>query len=403
MHDYELQTTLDDMARTFEDFKKVNEERLTLLEKKGFDDPSLQEKMARLDTHLDQAEKRLKQMEALKNRPALDTQTDPFHGHAHAFMDYVRKGLDAPLQDHERKSLSTTPDRDGGYLVPPGLQQHLYTTLQSVSVLRGLASVREISTSALEMLIDKDTADVGWVAEKEERAETRTPELAKIRIPVHEMYARPRATQKLLDDASLNVEEWLSQKIAHKMALMENQSFILGDGDNKPKGFLAYETVDKAQWEWGKLEELRSGVDGDFGKDNAAETLLILFHSLKTAYLSGASWLMSRSAQSRLRQLKDPGNHHYLWQPPLGGVSTPTLLGYPVVVSDDMPSLTAGTGSKSIVFGNFKEGYQIVDRQGIHVLRDPYSAKPYVEFYTTRRVGGDVLNFEALKILNFAA
>ncbi len=403
MHDYDTQTTLDDLARTFEEFKKVNEGRLIHHEQKGQVDPLVQEKMEHLENHLEKAEKRLNQMEIRSSRPQLALGTESFCHHTHAFMDYVRKGLDTPLQVYEQKSLATTPDRDGGYLVPSGLSHHLYTTLQTASVMRGLANVREISSSALEMLIDKESADVGWVSEKDERRETNTPELAKVRIPVHEMYARPRATQKLLDDASLNVEEWLSQKIAQKMATMENTAFILGDGNNKPKGILAYETAGQAQWEWGKLEEVKTGVDGKFTEGKASENLLSLFHALKPPYLPGASWLMSRSTQGSLRMLKDPENHQYLWQPPLAGLLTPTLLGYPIIVCDDIPNLTAATASKSIIFGNFKEGYQIVDRTGIRVLRDPYSAKPYVEFYTTRRVGGDVLNFEALKILNFAA
>jgi HK97 family phage major capsid protein len=403
MHDYDNQTTVDDLARTFEEFKGANEERLTLLEKSSQEDFTLQEKMQNLESSLDQAERRLKKMETLTRRPLFETDREPFCGHHNAFMGYIRKGLDAPLYDYERKSLSTTSDSDGGYLVPSGLHDRLYATLQSTSVMRGLASVREISSSALEMLIDKDTADVGWVSETHERAETRTPELAKIRLPVHEMYARPRATQKLLDDASVNVEEWLAQKIAQKMAAMENTAFIVGDGEHKPRGILSYETVAKNAWAWGRLEEIKTGVNGNFGEGRGADNILDLFHALKAPYLAGASWLMSRTAQIALRKLKDPGSHHYLWQPPLAGMPTPMLLGYPVVISDDMPPLTAGTAAKSIIFGNFKEGYQIVDRTGMRVLRDPYSEKPYVEFYTTRRVGGDVLNFEALKVLNFAA
>ncbi len=403
MHDYDVQITLNDLARTFEEFKSVNEDRLNSLEKKGHVDSDLQEKMERLENHLDQAENRLKQMDALASRPQLETDPDFFCSHSRAFMDYIRKGLEPPLHQYEQKSLSVGADRDGGYLVPSGLHDRLYATLQATSVMRGVSNVREISSSVLEMLIDKDAAEVGWVAETGERRETKTPELAKARIPVHEMYARPRATQKLLDDVSLNVEEWLSQKISQKMAVLENTAFISGDGDNKPKGILAYEVVAKEQWEWGKLEGLKTGADGNFAEGKGPETLINFFHTLKPPYLPGASWLMSRVTQGALRMLKDAENHHYLWQPPLAGFPTPTLLGYPVMVCDDVPNLVSGTGSKSIIFGNFKEGYQIVDRTGIRVLRDPYSAKPYVEFYTTRRMGGDVLNFEALKILNFAA
>jgi len=403
MHDYDIQTTLDELARTFEAFKGANEERITNLEQKGNIDPLIEDKMGRIEVSLDEAEKRLKRIEAHSNRPQVETFERPFCAHQNAFMDYIRKGLDAPLHHIEQKSLSTSPDREGGYLVPSGLSDLLYTTLQAKSVMRDLATVREISTSALELLIDKDAADVGWVSEKQERVETKAPDLAKIRIPVHEMYAKPKATQKLLDDASLNVEDWLSQKISHKMALMENAAFISGDGDNKPKGILAYETVSKANWTWGKIEDIKTGKNGSFDDGHEVATLLDLFHALKPPYLPGASWLMSRIAQGTLRKLQDPHSHHYLWQPPLAGIPNPTLLGYPIVISDDMPTLTQGQASKSIVFGNFKEGYQIVDRTGIRVLRDPYSAKPYVEFYTTRRVGGDVLNFEALKVLHFAA
>lgn len=402
MHDYDIQTTVDDLARTFEEFKETNNERLEKLEKKGHEDPYLQEKLTKLENNMDLSEKRLKQMEIFSSRPYHEAQSQPHGGHSHAFMDYIRKGLDTPLCDYERKSLSTTSEGDGGYLVPSGLHNRLYATLQTTSVMRGLANVREISTSSLELLIDKGSADAGWVAETQSRDETNTPELIKTQIPAHEMYARPRATQKLLDDAMVNVEEWLAQKISQKMGTMENTAFIHGDGKISPRGILSYETVGKSTWVWGKLEEVRTGAKGNFKQNWEVDALLVLFHALKTPYLPGASWLMSRTAQVALRKLQDPASHQYLWQPPLGGTPNATLLGYPVVICDDMPSLVPNTASKSIIFGNFKEAYQIVDRTGTRILRDPYSAKPYVEFYTTRRVGGDMLNFEALKVLNFA-
>ncbi len=403
MHDYDVQNTLDDLARTFEEYKSTQDNRLANLERNRPVDALDEEKLARLDASLETAEKRLKQMDAFASRPPVETSADLFSNHQHAFMDYIRKGLDTPLHLYEKKALSTTADRDGGYLVPSGLHERLYATLQATSVMRSLASVRQISTSALELLIDKDAMDAGWVTETQDRPETRTPELAKIRIPVHEMYAKPRATQKLLEDALLNVEEWLSQKIAQKIASMENTAFIRGTGENSPKGILAYETAQRADWVWGRLEEIKTGENGDFAEGVGEIQLQDTFFSLKPPYLPGSSWLMSRAAQARIRRLKDAENGRYLWEPPLAGVMTPTLLGYPVIVSDDMPPLVPGEPSKAIVFGNFKEGYQIVDRSEIRVLRDPYSAKPYVEFYTTRRVGGDVLNFEALKVVNFSA
>ena len=232
MHDYDIQTTLETLGRTFETFKETHEERMEKLEKKGDSTPLAKEKLEKLEENLEQTKSRLEKMETLFQRPLVETQSEPFCGHQRAFLDYLCKGVDTSLLEYEQKSLSTTSDGDGGYLVPSGLHDHLYTTLQEKSVMRGLAHIREISTSALEMLIDKETADAGWVAETEDRPETQTPQLAKIQIPAHEMYARPRATQKLLDDARLNVEDWLSQKIVQKMSMMEKmlhgKQFFLG-------------------------------------------------------------------------------------------------------------------------------------------------------------------------------
>ncbi len=388
MHDYDLQTQTE--------FKSTQEIHLAT------GDGLVEEKMARLEAALDKTEKRLKQMSVLESRTQFEGEGESSSGHGQAFMSYIRKGLDMPLQAYEAKSLSTTSEEDGGYLVPSGLQERLYATLQATSVMRSLASVRSISTSVLELLIDKDEADAGWIAETADRVETETPELSKVRIPVHEMYAKPRATQKLLDDAFLNVEEWLAQKISQKMAAMENAAFLMGDGNNKPKGILAYDTSVRAEWEWGEWEEIKTGANGGFVEDLGGLSLQDLFFSLKPQYLPGSSWLMSRSAQAAIRKLTDEDGR-FLWELPLGGSLHPTLLGYPVVICDDVPSLVKGTASKSVLFGNFKEAYQIVDRTGTRILRDPYSSKPYVEFYTTRRLGGAALNFEALKVLNFAA
>lgn len=310
--------------------------------------------------------------------------------------------MDQDLHSYEAKSLSSQSGQEGGFLIPSGLSDTLQSVLNSTSVMRQIANVREITTDALELLMDKDMADAGWAQETAVRDETATPEFVKIRIPVHEMYARPRATQKLLDDVTLNIEEWLSEKIAQKMFAMENASFINGDGQGKPKGLLAYESVAKDAWAWGKFEHVISGADGAFG-DAGVDTLYDVMNALKPQYVPGACWLMSRSAQASLRKLRDSNDNRHVWQPALVEGATPTLLGCPVYTSDDMPSLVSGTESVSLAFGNMKEAYQIVDRQGIHVLRDPYSSKPYVEFYTTRRVGGDVVNFEALKFIKFKA
>jgi len=398
MHDYDVQTTLSDLGRAFEEFKATNDERLRHVERKGHSDPLLDQKLERLDEVIQKAEDKTRRLQMASAR-TLRSEGDDDDGRASLFMDYVRKGIDAPLVAWDQKSLSTSSDPDGGYLVPHGLDSRMQSILQQGSPLRQLASVCEISTDGLEILLDKDMADIGWVTEAQDRAETKSPQLAKIRIPVHEMYAKPRATQKLLDDARLNVEEWLAEKVAERMAAMENQAFVTGDGAGKPKGFLSYDLTNGN--EWGKLESLTTGAKGGF-LQGGADLVIDLFHTLKTEYLNGAVWLMSRSAQSAIRKLKDSGSGQYLWQPALDGALTSSLMGHGVHVCDDVPALSSTKATASVVFGNFKQGYQIVDRAGTRILRDPYSAKPYVEFYTTRRVGGDVVNFDALKVLNFS-
>ena len=313
-----------------------------------------------------------------------------------AFKNYVRKGDDSLLQ----KSLSTESDAQGGYLVPTKIEERLTRQLEISSPLRRLSSTLTISTSAVEMLLDRNGAEVGWTQEIGDRNETGTPQLMKIRIPVHELYAKNRATQKLLDDSEVDIEAWLSSRVANKMSQMENVAFVLGDGNNKPRGFLTYPTAAKADVEWGQLEALKTGVQGDFAEGNQIDILVDTINALSPLYQKGAVWLMSPSALAAVRKLKDH-NQQSLWQPALGEASPATLLGYPVEVVEEMPALVAGTASNAIVFGNFKEAYQIVDHTGTHVLRDPYSSKPYVEFYTTKRVGGDVVNFEAIKVISF--
>jgi HK97 family phage major capsid protein len=348
---------------------------------------------------------KLEKLDVLLKRPGLDQEGDVSSvenlTHKNAFKSYIRKGDEQTLQNVVTKSLRTSSDPEGGYLIPQLVEEQITRRIEEISPLRRLANVLTISTSAVEMLLDRNSVtEAGWAAETDARNETATPTLMKVRIPVHELYARPRATQKLLDDSMVDVENWLASRIASRMTQLENIAFLKGDGNNKPKGILTYPMVDKADWEWGKFEKIDTGAAGAFADDNGGDILFDVVNALKPEYLNGAVWLMSRSAHAAVKKLKDSIGH-YLWQPGLGDDKSPTLLGYPVVIAEEMPDLIAGKSSASIIFGNFKEAYQIVDRAGSHVLRDPYSAKPYVEFYTVKRVGGDVINFEALKIINF--
>jgi len=389
-----IREAIDTLHQAFQEFKTANDERLTQLETKGAIDPLVDEKVNRLNEAVDRAQNRLNRLETAAGRPQLAQAPEQDTGEKAAFFSYVRKGMEGI----EQKSLTSLNDASGGYLIPPSMLDKIHSTMVVTSPMRSISRVTTISTDALELLQEKGAAEVGWVAETDERPETRTPELQKIRIPVHQIYAKPRASQKLLDDATVDIETWLAQKIAEKMTLSENTAFITGDGKGKPRGFLTYEMVDVGKGEWGKFEVISSKsngalVDGD--------VLIEAFHTLKAQYLNGAAWVMARSALAAIRTLKGE-NRQYLWQPSMTEGTPATLLGSPVVIADDMPALEEKKSAAAIAFGNFREAYQIVDRAGLHVLRDPFSAKPYVEFYATKRVGGDVINFDAVKLIHVA-
>jgi HK97 family phage major capsid protein len=266
------------------------------------------------------------------------------------------------------------------------------------SPMRAYASVQVISTDALEGLFDLNEASSGWVGETDTRTETNTPALGKWRIPTHELYAKPTATQKLLDDAEINMEAWLAGKVAEKFARDEATAFVTGSGINRPRGFLTYASGTTLP---GTIERFITGVNGAFAAaPNGGDVLINALYGLKAQYRANATWFMNRATTTLTRKLKDTDGA-YVWSPGIAAGQPATLLGYPVASFEDMPD--PATDSLSIAVGDMREAYQIVDRIGIRTLRDPFSSKPYVEFYTTKRVGGDVVNFEAIKLIEFTA
>lgn len=390
-----IQQKLDDLHQVFDQFKKANDEKLKQLETKGAIDPLTQEKLDKLNDRIEKAQTFLTQFNVAQNRPYFSQKMQTGETMTHSFQNYIRKGEVGT--DMEVKTLSA--QSHGGYLIPQGTMNKIHQSLSRLSPIREYARVSQINTDSLDMLIQKGQADSGWAAEMAEREVTDTPDFVKVKISVHEIYAKPRATQKLLDDSQIDLENWLIDSVGEKFSSMENHAFINGDGQGKPRGILSYETTAVGSGEWGKFESIATGADGGFESE---EVLFDLFSSLKPEYLPGAVWLMSRSVLAQIRKFKDKATGSYLWQPNLGNEGPSTLLGHSVLIVDELPAIKSGEKSKSVIFGNLKEAYQIVDRSGLHVLRDPYSAKPYVEFYVTKRVGGDVVNFDALKILNFS-
>lgn len=388
-----------EMMRAFEAFKEANDERLA--DTRG--DVVLEEKLARIDRAIDAQARKLDEIALKGARPSLGgerTRAQNAPEHKAAFDAYVRTGDVAALRALESKALSIGSNADGGYLVPPELETEIGKRLANVSPIRGIAGVRTISGNVYKKPFMTAGPAVGWVGETGARTQTASPTLDELSFPAMELYAMPAATATLLEDSAVNIDQWLAQEVEQVFAAQEGTAFVTGDGSNKPKGFLDYTTVDDDAWEWGKIGYVASGVSAAFPSSNPSDVLVDLIYSVKAGYRQNAVFVMNRRTQSVIRKFKDTTGN-YLWQPPaqLGGKAS--LLTFPVIEAEDMPDIAAG--SLSIAFGDFARGYLIVDRAGVSVLRDPYTAKPYVLFYTTKRVGGGVQDFEAIKLMKFAA
>lgn len=425
----QLAQSVEAVNKGFEAFKAANDQRLSEVEKFGAASTEIKTQIEKIEADMAKHQERLDAAELAakrQQRKMTDAKGDEIDLDAKAFawaqmaakqrgtsvqefgaaeMDayksafnaMLRKG-DKVLEGAEMKALSSGTDPDGGYLVHPDMSGQIVTKVFETSPMRAYASIQVISSDALEGLFDLDEASAGWVGETDARTETNTPQLGKWRIPAHELYAKPKATQRLLDDAEVNMEQWLAAKVAEKFARAEATAFVNGTGVDRPRGFLTYADGTTLP---GTIEQFDTGVSGDFAADpNGGDALLDALYGLKQQYRANATWFMNRKTAKEVRKLKD-SNGAYIWSPGIAAGQPASLLGYPVASFEDMPDMAAG--SLSVAVGDMRAAYQIVDRAGIRTLRDPYSAKPYVEFYTTKRVGGDVVNFEALKLVAFQA
>jgi HK97 family phage major capsid protein len=398
----DVASAFDDFARAFEAFKEANDERLGQIETRLSTDALTEEKLARIDGALDDAKRRIDRLSLDRARPPLggDAPRDPLlHEHKAAFRAYMRSGEAAGLKRLEEKALSSGSGPDGGYLVPETVEREVLRRLANVSPIRAIASVRVISGGQYKRAFSTAGAASGWVGETAARPQTASPTLAEMSFPAMELYAMPAATQTLLDDAVVDVDQWIAEEVETAFAEQESAAFVSGDGVNKPKGFLASPTVANASWSWGSLGYLATG-GAAFPATNPSDILVELVYALRAGYRQNAAFVMNRKTQGLVRRFKDT-NGAYLWQPPASAGAPATLMGFPVVEAEDMPDVAAN--ALSVAFGDFRRGYLVVDRAGVRVLRDPYSAKPYVLFYTTKRVGGGVQDFDAIKLLKFAA
>jgi HK97 family phage major capsid protein len=272
--------------------------------------------------------------------------------------------------------------------------------MTAVSPIRAIAGVRQVSAAVYKRPISVTGPATGWVGETAARPTTNSQTLAELSYPTMELYAMPAATSAFLDDAAVDVGQWIADEVNAAFAAQETTAFVTGNGVNKPTGFLAATTVAEASWSWGNLGYIATGSAGALPASNASDVLIDLVYALKAGYRQNANWVMNRKVQGALRKLKD-ADGNYLWQPALTADGKARFMGFELVEAEDMPNIAAN--SLSIAFGDFKRGYLIVDRQGVSVLRDPFSSKPYVLFYTTKRVGGGIADYDAIKLLKFAA
>ena len=395
----EVAEAFDDFMTAFEEFKTANDERLGQIETRVTSDVVTHEKVERINRALDENKRALDRLQMKGLRPELGGPVS-VHApeHKQAFHAYVRSGEERNLRGLEAKALATAPDPDGGFLVPHEIETEIADRLRVVSPIRSIATVRNVSSAVLKKPHALGGMAVGWVGETEVRPQTQAPQLTEMQFPTMELYAMPAATPSLLEDAALDIDAWITAEVEAAFAEQEGEAFVRGDGVNKPRGFLSYPRVAEDQWQWGSIGTIATGVDGAFPNDGASDVLVDLVYALKAGYRQNANWVMNRRTQAEIRKLKD-ADGNYIWQPPAGAESRATLMGFPVVEAEEMPDVGASTAP--IAFGDFARGYLVVDRTGLRVLRDPFSAKPYVLFYTTKRVGGGVQDFDAIKLLSF--
>lgn len=375
-----------EMMAVFEAYRQANDARLAEIEKKGAADPLSDEKLARID-------RRLEALSLKMARPEAGVGADPAEDeHREGWTRYLRTGDDSAISGRELKSLNTGTGSEGGHVAPPELDRLIEARLMAASPMRQIATVRQTSAGVYKKPVGLGAA-AQWVGEEAARPQTAVTGLDLLEFPAGELYAMPAATQALLEDAYADIDAWLADEVEIAFAAQESAAFVSGNGVAKPKGFLDYTVVAESSHTWGQI----GSVAGDFAEADAADQLIDLIYAPKSQFRANGRFVMNRRTVSAVRKLKD-GDGRYLWQPGSGGEAA-TVMGYPVTEMEDMPDI--GEGNAAIAFGDFKRFYLIADRQGARVLRDPFSAKPYVLFYTTKRVGGGVQNFDAVKVMVF--
>lgn len=392
-----IKELLEKQGEAFEEFKRANDERLKAIESKGYAPADLEEKVEKLNQKVGELNKEIFELAKKTNRPsAPDNLTPEKAEHKAAFMRYLRKGEDGGLMDLERKAMTVGADPGGGYLVPEEMEASIDRIASDTLAMMRIADVRQIGAGSYKRRVRTSGAGYGWLGETETPAETTTPEYAVLEFTPGTIYAEPQVSQDLLEDADVDVEAEVRNVLEEDLLEGIGAALITGDGIKKPRGLLSYTTVANASYAWGKLGFIVSGAAAAL--DNP-DKLIDLVHALKPAYRNGAAFLMNDLTLSVIRKFKDTTDQ-YLWQPGLQAGVPSQLIGYPVELDDNMPDI--GANAFPVAFGNFRRAYVVVNRRGMAMLRDPYTAKPFVKFYTTKRIGGGIKHFEAVKLLKIS-
>lgn len=393
----EVKQVLEAQAQAWEQFKSANEARLSAIEQSR-SASEYDAKLAKINAELEKLNESQKAIAAAQTRTEHSGE-QVGDEHRKAFRQFMRKGDVAGLEGI--KGARVSDDTTGGYLVPAAVVGPIVQRIFDTSPVRQVARIQAITGNAIEGAVDYGQLSVSWLDEVTASSDPTTPSLKKYRIEVNNQRSSPRISPVLLEDAAVDIEAWIGEKIARDFALSENTAFVAGSGVAQPRGFTTYTTAATADATrtWGQLEHVATGTSGGFGStSNGTDKMTELAYKVKAGYRANAVWMMSKATLAVARTLKN-SNGDYVWSPSVQVGTPASLLGYPVVEAEDMPAL--GANSLSVAFGDFRAGYMIVDRIGLSVLRDPYSNNPYVTFHAVRRVGGGVVDFDAIKFLKF--
>ena len=404
----EIKEALDGFSKTLEAFSKKTDDELAQL-KKGNADAVTVDEVKKLNDALDEQKKFVEELRLANQRPIMtapdgtkQVMSEDEVQHKGAFDTWFRKGRgEDDLKALEAKALSVGTDPDGGYTVPVAMDQAIDRVITEISPMRTISRVVQVSTATWKKRVGMGGATSGWVGEQASRPETETPTIEELEFPVMELYAQPGATQSILDDSAISIENWLAEEVGIDFAQEEGAAFINGNGASKPKGLLQSGKVENDSWSWGNIGYVATGASGAFNTTAAGDehdNLVDLVYSLKSAFRPNARFLMNRKSVGEIRKIKDADGRP-LWHSGLRDGEPDRLLGYSITEMEDMPDISAN--SYSIAFGDFRRGYVVVDRIGTRVLRDPFTSKPYVLFYTTKRVGGGIGHYDAYKLLKF--